>query len=76
MGGGDVKILTVAFLSLGLERSSAFALFLSAFAFLYALGARADLLPSRPAGTGKKVPYGPSIAAAWLATLALAGWSG
>jgi prepilin peptidase CpaA len=75
MGGGDIKLLCVAFLSLGMNRSSVFALFLSGFAVAYAVGAHFRVLPFRAVGSSRKVPYGPTIAAAWLATLFLIEWS-
>lgn len=69
MGGGDVKLLAVASLWLGPENALPFAVFLGIFALAYAAGAKMNLLPSRTVNGRVKVPFGPSIALAWMVAL-------
>ena len=69
MGGGDVKLLAVAFLWLGLEQSFFFSLAMSAFGLVYSLGARLELVPGKWVNGRMKVPFAPSIALAWIVTL-------
>jgi prepilin peptidase CpaA len=69
MGGGDVKLLGVAFLWLGIENSFLFSLFLIAFTISYALLAKLGAVPNQIISAGTKIPFGPSIGAAWLFTL-------
>lgn len=66
MGGGDVKLLAVAFLWLGPEHAFAFSLFLLGFTLAYALLAKLGTLPRQVVATRSKIPFGPCIAAAWL----------
>jgi prepilin peptidase CpaA len=69
LGGGDVKLLGVAFLWLGTENSFVFSLFLLAFTILYALLAKLGAVPKRMVLARAKIPFGPCIGAAWLVTL-------
>ncbi len=69
MGGGDVKLLAVAFLWLGHEASLVFTLGMAAFTLIYVVAARMKWLPARPSDKGLRIPFGPSIAAAWIATI-------
>ncbi len=69
MGGGDVKLLGAAFLSLGMQPSLFFTLVMSASALLYAAGAKLGFLPARIDERGLRIPFGPAIAAAWIATI-------
>jgi prepilin peptidase CpaA len=71
MGGGDAKLLAVAFLWLGLDNSTAFSLFLVCTTVLYVLGARWGALPSQKQARGTRIPFGPAIAVAWLLTMSL-----
>jgi prepilin peptidase CpaA len=75
MGGGDVKLLTVAFFWLGPENALPFSLLLGVLSLVYALGARLKLVPSYVHNGRMKVPFGPTIAiswsAAWLMRLAV-----
>jgi len=71
MGGGDVKLLTVAFLWLGMTGAMTFAVALCVFSLAYGLAAKGKLVPSRFMNGRTRIPFGPSIAAAWIATLGL-----
>jgi prepilin peptidase CpaA len=69
LGGGDVKLLAVACFWLGLENALLFAVLLAALSLAYAEGAKRDLLPYKMQKGRLKVPYGPTIAVAWIMTL-------
>ncbi|WP_048707734.1 A24 family peptidase [Microvirga massiliensis] len=73
MGGGDVKLLAVAFLWLGMDHSSGFAMFLALFTMLYVVAVKFLPLPiPKKSVSGKtRIPYGPAIACAWITTLAV-----
>ncbi len=66
MGGGDVKLLAVAFLWLGLENAFVFSLFLLGFTLGYAALSKLGLLPRKLVASRPKIPFAPCIAAAWL----------
>jgi prepilin peptidase CpaA len=66
MGGGDVKLLAVAFLWMGIENATVFAMLLGMLAMGYAAGASFHLLPYRTDNGRVKVPYGPTISLAWI----------
>lgn len=69
LGGGDVKLLGVAFLWLGDAERMVFAVFFFFLTLIYVLVAKFGLAPSR--GKAKVfIPFAPSIAGAWLLTLA------
>jgi len=68
MGGGDVKLLVVAFLWLGLEHGFLFFVLLFITSLVYVVGARFRWVPSRKLNGRTSVPFGPSIAVAWMAT--------
>jgi prepilin peptidase CpaA len=70
MGGGDVKLLGVAFLWLGTEHSFVFSLLLLVFTLAYALLGKLGALPRQMVAARAKIPFGPSIGAAWLLTAA------
>ena len=74
MGGGDVKLLSVAFLWIGLDNALPFAFLLVAFTLAYvaAVNFLPIALPVKQAGGRTKIPYGPAISLAWIATLAVA----
>jgi prepilin peptidase CpaA len=74
MGGGDVKLLVAAFLWLGPSNASIFVVALTVFATLYGTAAKFMLVPAKYAGGQTKVPYAPSIALAWLLTIAVTTW--
>lgn len=69
MGGGDVKLLGVVFLWLGDAERMAFAAFFFLLTLIYVLVAKLGLAPSR-GKTMVFIPFAPSIAGAWLLTLA------
>ena len=72
MGGGDVKLLTLAFLWLGLEHGFLFSVLLCVASLIYTVIARLNWLPSRKRDNRTSMPWGPSIAVAWIVTLLVA----
>jgi prepilin peptidase CpaA len=68
LGGGDVKILTVAFLWAGAGCALPFALLLCLSASLHALAARLGWISSERIGDDKRarIPFAPSVAAALI----------
>jgi prepilin peptidase CpaA len=64
MGGGDVKILTVAFLWIGLDCALPFAIFLAIFAALHVVLAKFGWVKVQQVGKHKRIPLAPSVAAA------------
>ena len=76
LGGGDVKILTVAFLWVGIHYALIFAIFLALFSCVYLLGARLGWLRVQKIKGRNRIPFAPSVAAALIVTFALAArWS-
>lgn len=69
MGGGDVKLLGAAFLSLGLQPSLFFTFAMAVLTLIYAAGAKFGIFPGRTGDKGLKIPFGPAIAGAWIATI-------
>ncbi len=68
MGGGDAKLLGMAFLWLDHAEWAVFSMLLAAVTLLYVFAARMRLVPTR--GSQKTVmPFAPCIAGAWLLTL-------
>ena len=70
LGGGDTKLLTIAFLGIGPESGLIYAIFFLLLTLIYWGGAKLGVLPSRIIGGRLTVPFGPSIAGAWIATIA------
>ncbi|MCP8937852.1 prepilin peptidase [Alsobacter sp. SYSU M60028] len=68
MGGGDVKLLSVAFLWFGLWCAGAFATALLIVTILYSGLGALGVAPVRRTPKGMVIPFGPSIAVAWAAT--------
>jgi prepilin peptidase CpaA len=66
MGGGDVKMLTVAFLWAGLDCAFIFAIFLLLFVGIHAGVAKLGWVKVQEVGTRKRIPFAPSIAAALI----------
>jgi Flp pilus assembly protein protease CpaA len=66
MGGGDVKLLTVAILWVGPFCALPFALFLLLFASLHALAVKFKLVEGKMFGEQQSVAFAPSIAAALI----------
>lgn len=69
IGGGDAKLLTVALLWLGPERTFAFALFLLCAVLAYTVGIRFYNLPVRERSRHLQIPLGPCVTAAWIGTM-------
>jgi prepilin peptidase CpaA len=69
MGGGDVKILTVAFLWTGVECALAFAILLLLCASLHAIAARFGWAGSQQTNDDRRrrIAFAPSVAAALIA---------
>jgi prepilin peptidase CpaA len=73
MGGGDVKMLTVAFLWIGSEGALLFAMLLCSFSSIHGLAAKLNWLPSRTSANDARmrIALAPSVAAALIGTLLL-----
>jgi len=73
MGGGDVKLLTVAFLWVGIGCALPFAVLLLVFAGLHVLATRLGWADTRRSDDDerKRIPFAPSIAAALIGVLML-----
>jgi len=63
MGGGDVKLLTVAFLWSGIHCAVPFLLILLIFASLHTLAAKLEWLSSQRVNGRIKIAFAPSVAA-------------
>jgi prepilin peptidase CpaA len=71
-GGGDAKLLSVAFLWIGAQNATLFCLLLSLAAGAYLVLQRLYILPGKTNAKGRlMIPYGPCIAAAWITTMAI-----
>ena len=68
IGGGDTKLLAVAFFWTGPEAAFPYSVFLLLLTLAYWAGARFGPLPSQNVCGRLKVPFGPSIAGAWAIT--------
>jgi prepilin peptidase CpaA len=68
MGGGDVKLLTVAFLWVGVTYALPFTLLLLAFAVVHAIVAWLGWANVQQTGRRKRIPFAPSIAGALIGT--------
>jgi prepilin peptidase CpaA len=73
MGGGDVKILTVAFLWIGSNCALLFAILLCAFVSIHGAAAKLNWVPSQNAAGDKRprIAFAPSVAAALIGTFLL-----
>ena len=73
MGGGDVKILTVAFLWTGVECALVFAILLFLFASLHSVAIRLGWAESQQANDDerRRIAFAPSVAAALIAVFML-----
>ncbi len=73
MGGGDVKMLTVAFLWVGVDCALPFAILLAVFVSLHGLAAKLKWVPSQQAANDQRqrIPFAPSIAAALIGVFVL-----
>jgi Flp pilus assembly protein protease CpaA len=68
MGGGDLKLLTVAILWVGPFCALPFALFLLLFAAIHALAVKFKLAEGKTIGKRQSVAFAPSVAAALIST--------
>jgi prepilin peptidase CpaA len=66
MGGGDVKILTVAFLWIGFNCALVFAVLLAVSSAVHVLAAKFKWVEVQQAGERKRIPLAPSVAAAMI----------
>jgi len=66
MGGGDLKLLTVAILWVGPFCALPFALFLLLFVVIHAVAVKFKLLEAKAVGKQQSVAFAPSIAAALI----------
>jgi prepilin peptidase CpaA len=73
MGGGDVKLLTVAFLWVGIDCALPFAILLSLFATIHAIAGKLGWVEVRRGGEDKRsrIAFAPSVAAALIGTFML-----
>ena len=71
MGGGDVKLLAVAFLWTGPWSVLPFALLLLAFVGIHYLAARLGWAAAEKSPAGLRIPLAPSVAGALIGTFAL-----
>jgi prepilin peptidase CpaA len=72
MGGGDVKLLTVAFLWVGVSYALPFAVLLLAFAVVHLIALRFGWARFQQSGPRKQMPFGPSIAGALIGVFVVA----
>jgi prepilin peptidase CpaA len=72
LGGGDVKILTVAFLWVGIRSALTFSILLAIFSFLHLLAARFGWLRAQDLQESRRIPFAPSVGAALIVTLLMA----
>jgi prepilin peptidase CpaA len=70
MGGGDVKLLTVAFLWVGIHCALAFALLLLLFASVHAFAAKLKWVEGRMVGGRLKIAFAPAVSAALIGSFA------
>ncbi len=73
LGGGDVKMLTVAFLWCGIECAPPFVILLLLFVSLHTVAARFGWMGSQQFDDDRRqrIPFAPSVAAALIATILL-----
>jgi Flp pilus assembly protein protease CpaA len=68
MGGGDVKMLAVAFLWVGIECALVFAILLAVFIVIHLIVVKLGWAKVQELGGRKRIPFAPSIAAALIVT--------
>jgi prepilin peptidase CpaA len=68
MGGGDVKMLAVAFLWVGLQCALIFALLLVVFILIHLGAVKLGWTRVQQVGSRKRIPFAPSIASALIVT--------
>jgi prepilin signal peptidase PulO-like enzyme (type II secretory pathway) len=68
MGGGDVKMLAVAFLWVGIECALVFAIFLTVSIVIHLIVVKFGWAKVQEVRGRKRIPFAPSIAAALIVT--------
>jgi prepilin peptidase CpaA len=72
MGGGDVKILAVAFLWTGLSGALPFVVLLALFSSAHSIAAKFGWVKSQVTASGqRRIPFAPSVAGALICTFML-----
>src|SRR5271166_3457287 len=71
IGGGDLKLLTVAFLWTGPWLAAPFVILLLIFVLIYYLAARLGFAAARPTSAGLRIPLAPSLAGALIGVFAV-----
>jgi prepilin peptidase CpaA len=71
IGGGDLKLLTVAFLWTGPWLAAPFVILLLIFILVYYVVARLGFAAARRTSTGLRIPLAPSLAGALIGVFAL-----
>src|SRR5277367_5377553 len=71
IGGGDLKLLTVAFLWTGPWLAGPFVILLLIFTVIYYFAARLGFAAARPTSAGLRIPLAPSLAGALIGVFAL-----
>ncbi len=72
MGGGDVKILAVAFLWTGLSGALPFAVLLALFSSAHSIAAKFGWVKSQVTASGhRRIPFAPSVGGALICTFVL-----
>ena len=74
IGGGDTKLLSVALLWIGPEGAFVFSLALLGSVLAYIAAAKLGSLPSRERRGRTEIPFGPSIALAWIAVIVFSAY--
>jgi prepilin peptidase CpaA len=71
VGGGDLKLLAVAFLWTGPWTAAPFVILLTIFICLHYLAARFGWVPVQQSAIGQRIPLAPAVAAALIGTFVL-----
>ena len=71
IGGGDLKLLTVAFLWTGPWLAAPFVVLLLMFVVIYYVAAKLGFAAARRTSAGLRIPLAPSLAGALIAVVAL-----
>jgi Flp pilus assembly protein protease CpaA len=69
IGGGDVKLVAVVCLWIGVHCALLFSVLLLGFVGLYVLTAKLGLVPTQMNGSRQALPYAPAVAAALITTI-------
>ncbi len=71
IGGGDLKLLTVAFLWTGPWLAAPFVILLLMFTIVYYVAAKLGFAAARRTSAGLRIPLAPSLAGALIGVFAL-----